>query len=327
MREVTLHVFASVKGGVGKSTLAVTSARLLAAAGRPAAVIDLDLTGTSLADGLPLCAPAVDGRTGVRIDLGDAPSGVLLTLEETRARRNRRRDERAGGVGRYLPYVNDLMTLFDPSTERYPVDWFAWRHEHDDGVMYLPSSPHRYDVRVVREWMLHEAPAAFVQHVAWLIDHLLRTYPDLRDVVIDLPPGTLGFSHEVLSLTATIDRGEALPELYPRWTDTLRWTTRPFLVTTEDRNDLFAAVDYLTEQAPLLRSFRAIVNRRVESAESTRKVVRDHLPKGLGVEDRLDFVDRDADALGAIFRVAGVRDVGGALRDQLARVFKIEEGA
>ena len=54
MRSVTLHVFASVKGGVGKSTLAVQCARLCAAAGRPTVLFDFYFTGTSLADGLPL---------------------------------------------------------------------------------------------------------------------------------------------------------------------------------------------------------------------------------------------------------------------------------
>src|SRR5262245_46570481 len=47
-REVTLHAFSSIKGGVGKSTLAVVAANLLARRGRRCLVVDVDLIGTSL---------------------------------------------------------------------------------------------------------------------------------------------------------------------------------------------------------------------------------------------------------------------------------------
>jgi len=54
MRPLGLHVFCSVKGGVGKSTLAVVTGKLLASLGRVPVVVDLDMLGASLADGRDL---------------------------------------------------------------------------------------------------------------------------------------------------------------------------------------------------------------------------------------------------------------------------------
>lgn len=63
--KLTCRSFHSVKGGVGKSTLAVAHALSLAQkhaeSGRRVYLLDLDLTGTSLADVLPLCAPRWEG--------------------------------------------------------------------------------------------------------------------------------------------------------------------------------------------------------------------------------------------------------------------------
>src|SRR5580698_1045668 len=91
-RVITLHVFCSAKGGVGKSTLAIACARLLAEASRTVVLIDADLTGTSLADGLCLCAPEVARRPDGRLDFDAAPTGRHLTREATVAQRNARRD-------------------------------------------------------------------------------------------------------------------------------------------------------------------------------------------------------------------------------------------
>src|SRR5688572_6722323 len=71
------YSFHSVKGGVGKSTLAVLTALTLAR--RPGArvtLIDMDLTGTSLADALRLEAPAWD--------LADATAPLPLLTPPTR---------------------------------------------------------------------------------------------------------------------------------------------------------------------------------------------------------------------------------------------------
>ncbi|HSP81445.1 MAG TPA: P-loop NTPase, partial [Myxococcaceae bacterium] len=81
------YSFHSVKGGVGKSTLSVLTALGLAQrGGRPVTLIDMDLTGTSLADVLPLEAPAWDSvALEEKLPLLRPPTG-FLSLEETRER-------------------------------------------------------------------------------------------------------------------------------------------------------------------------------------------------------------------------------------------------
>ena len=62
---VTLHVFCSAKGGVGKTSLAVEAASMFARdPNRRCVLIDSDFTGTSIADDLDLCAP----KTRTRLD-------------------------------------------------------------------------------------------------------------------------------------------------------------------------------------------------------------------------------------------------------------------
>ena len=91
-RAIDLYAFCSAKGGVGKSTLALTCARLL---GEPkergCLLIDADLTGTSLADGLDLRAPVVGlAADGQGLDLQAAPTGQHHDWSETHRLRERR---------------------------------------------------------------------------------------------------------------------------------------------------------------------------------------------------------------------------------------------
>lgn len=325
MRPPTLHVFASVKGGVGKSTLAVTCARLLAARGRPCVVLDMDFTGTSLADGLDLCAPAVDGNPGVRIDQGGPPEGRLLSVDETRRRRDRRRDDDREGVQRYLPYLNDLMTLFDPIAPDYPIDWFLWRSEPDDGVLYMPSSPLRVDVSVARNWLHYEEKGAYIQHVAWMIDRLLRLHTEVRDVVIDLPPGTTGFSRDIFALASTLDLRKPAVEGYPDWSGTA-WGVRAFLVTSEDRNDYRPALDYLAQIAGTLPSLVVLFNRADQSMERLRALVKEHFRDAgdFGFETKARRLPNDPYALGRIFREPGVRDLQGATGREVEEALALE---
>src|SRR4051812_15961136 len=139
-RKITLHVFASAKGGVGKSTLAVTCAKLLAEGrDRLSIVVDADMTGTSLADGLHLLAPDTmllsDGtvaraRPGPprgealprpapapmllsegTVDIEAAPSGRFLSREEVKRPRRLRRDSR-NKRGLPPPFLNDALRPF-----------------------------------------------------------------------------------------------------------------------------------------------------------------------------------------------------------------------
>lgn len=325
MPSPTLHVFASVKGGVGKSTLAVTCARLLAARGRPAAVLDMDFTGTSLADGLGLRAPQLHEDLSPATSPA-APSSAWLSAEDTDSRRRLRRDAQREGAGRYLPYLNDLMTHHVPQEPAYPIEHFLWRSD-DDAVRYLPSSPLRADVEVAADW-LRDDGGDYVHHVAWMIDHMLRAMPDLRDIVIDLPPGTVGFSHEVLALASALDLRKPLPEGYPPWDGTTGpWTVRAFLVTSEDRNDYRPALDYVAHRAAALPSLRAVFNRAERSLHDLRELAKAHFSEAgaLGIEGRVRRVQNDPYALGRMFREAGRRDLEPTMRDATERALDLKE--
>lgn len=78
-RTITVHTFSSAKGGVGKSVLAIASAKILAVSGRSPALLDCDFTGTSIADGLRLCALRVELAEDGTVDLDATPTGVRLT--------------------------------------------------------------------------------------------------------------------------------------------------------------------------------------------------------------------------------------------------------
>jgi len=288
--------FCSVKGGVGKSTLAVACAKLLARFGRLPVLVDCDMAGTSLADGLRLLAPRVALADDTAMDLNAPPAGNFLDWETTRRQRAARRDGRRPAPP---PYLNDALRA-----DALQVDAVLWRHERDDGVRYLPSSPLQADIATALGW-LSASPFDWLQAFTWLLEALIAQQPALTDIVLDLPPGVWGFAHEVLVLTAALQRGESLPEGYPSWTG-LTWTAKPFLVMTADRGDLLPALEYLAREVHVeghLHDLIPIVNRRTEALGETRKAARELLGPALGplgVEEPLRAVDI-LPALGKLF--------------------------
>ncbi|MEO5726298.1 MAG: P-loop NTPase, partial [Byssovorax sp.] len=136
-RTIRLHTFCSVKGGVGKSTLATICAKLLADRGRVPVLVDCDLTGTSLADGLRLCAPVVAEHEDGAIDLEAPPTGEMLSLDETRSRRTARRDalrrdgEKWKDRPRPPPYFNDPLNYTFLTKRPARVDALLWKHERE----------------------------------------------------------------------------------------------------------------------------------------------------------------------------------------------------
>lgn len=277
-RVITLHAFCSVKGGVGKSTLAVGCAKLLACEGATCVLIDADLTGTSLADGMALCAPRVPLREDGSLDLDASPTGMFYTRAETKALRDRR--DWKGSRERPPPpaFFNDALRYkndIDPMRE-CRIDALLWRSERDDGVGYLPSSPLRDDVGFALGWLFaQDRELAWLRRLAWLLDELSIRLPGLTDVVIDLPPGVFGFANEVLQMMSTLSRGLPLPEGAPEWTrgDVL-WKVRPFLVMSQDENDLVVAMDFFAESYPALPELVPIVN-RAAGIEAIRARVRE----------------------------------------------------
>lgn len=278
-RTITLHAFCSAKGGVGKSTLAVACAKLLVRGGAVCVLIDADLTGTSLADGLDLCAPRVPLREDGTLDLDAPPVESFYSRAETRALRDKRMWR--GSPERPSPpvFFNDALRYkneADPMQE-CRIDALLWHAERDDGIRYLPSSPLRADVEYALGWLfVQPRKLAWLRRFAWLLDELSIRLPELTDVVIDLPPGVFGFAHEALQMMSSLSQGLPLPDGAPEWTrgDVL-WKVRPFLVMSQDRNDLVVAMDFFAESYPALPELMPVVNRVTEGFESIRSRVRE----------------------------------------------------
>jgi cellulose biosynthesis protein BcsQ len=106
-RSVRVHCFFSVKGGVGKSTLALALAQLLSRPER-CVVLDLDLTGSSLSEGLSLQAPEIAVRGDGSMDLDAPPTGSYLGVDGSRAARDARK-RAAPGLWLPPPYMNDAL--------------------------------------------------------------------------------------------------------------------------------------------------------------------------------------------------------------------------
>jgi CO dehydrogenase nickel-insertion accessory protein CooC1 len=286
-RTITLHVFCSAKGGVGKSTLAVACARLIAEQSRPVVLLDADFTGTSVADGLRLCAPEVARLSDGNLDFDAAPTGRHLTREQTLAQRNKRRDavpweDRPPAP----PYLNDLLIYENREGAECQVEALLWKHEHPDGVLYLPSSPCPTDVSLALAWIYREEPFSWLQRLMWLLDGMSKQMTTLGDVVIDLPPGLFGFAHEALALVSNLQQKTEFPSGFPVWNrGGVRWKGNPFLVTSLDHNDLILALEYRLAQRKHLPHLELVLNRYATSRESElRAFIRARFDEALGVE-------------------------------------------
>lgn len=257
-RPINLTAFASLKGGVGKSTLAVTHARGLAAASPEArpVVLDLDWTGTSLADGLALEAPevAVDDRGRLRFD--EVPAS-FLPIEEQRQRRVRRRDT---GEQTWLPYLNDWFLgtegRGDPRT-------FAWRGRGPmaDSVLYFPSSALFRDVG--RAVGLIKSDAHLLRWRANLAT-VMATLADFEpwgvtDIIFDLPPGLLGFTEAALLQVEEVAKAKRLGQR-PIGNATT------WIVSTPDRNAGLATVEFHWTARRLFYLAKIMVNRVEEGS-------------------------------------------------------------
>ena len=322
-RTITLHVFASVKGGVGKSTLAYAAARLLAAADRHVAILDTDFTGTSLADAIPLRAPRLpefEGQEGL-LDLDAAPEG-LLTRDETNERRvRRRRSRRTSTKGAlWLPYLNDVMTLEteDEATLPFRMAALLWRSDDADSMAVAPASPLWNDISAAATWVASGATWIWKLRLSEILFRLVAEDSALTDIVLDLPPGMHGYALEALHVAGAISAGVLLdlegpdgtqyegPDLHPvDW----RWRTNPFLVCTPDRNDFLQAIEsYLpltSRSNPLpVAGLRPLLNRTTEGVDAVWDRAADVLDRqysGWGLQKEV-LVVRENDVLAHVFR-------------------------
>lgn len=302
-RTIDLYAFCSAKGGVGKSTLALTCARLLGQSGRGCLLIDADLTGTSLADGLDLRAPVVGlAGDGHSLDLQAAPTGAHHDLSETRRLRERRHALRAAApLG--LPFFNDILLYQGGADEsECRLESLLWRHKNPgDPVRYLPSSSLPQDVRQAVAWLNGHDLLRWRQRVAWLLFGALEQLPWLTDVILDLPPGLYGFGQEVLGLMAHLSQGVPFTEGFPVFPPAdVAFRVAPFLVMTSDRNDLTVALESFVRLASDLPELVPVVNRLTEGMEALRSRVRAQFP-ALGLAERLRPIGHLGESLGRVF--------------------------
>jgi hypothetical protein len=259
---VTLHVFCSAKGGVGKSTLAVACAKLLAQAGRQCVLIDADLTGTSLADGLRLCAPVVRTGDDGQLDFFAPPTGQFMSRAETDMARNARYLNEWRKRPPAPPYLNDILIQGERDAE-CRVESLWWKHEQDeDGVRFLPSSPLKQDIAIALGWFRAE-PFDWLHRFMWLLQGMREQLPSVSEVVIDLPPGLFGFGHETLALLSNLETRRVFPPGFPEWNPD-EWKGKPYIVTTEDRNDFVVALEYWASQRVNLPHLNIILNRATQ---------------------------------------------------------------
>jgi hypothetical protein len=279
-----------VKGGVGKSTLSVATAVEQARRGRRVALIDMDLTGTSLADVLRLEAPSwKDVKPTSELPLTQAPDG-FLSYEETLKRLEVRDDfkrelmekdpadpeaRRARGV----PFLNDYLLFATP-------DWDSRRDVHLSSLLWrwpgapaslevIPSSALPADLEQTLPVVFDENYSGFLEgRLEYLLEALVPEQGE-RVVVWDTPPTIPGLSRAVLSLAFRLagkgpeDKVElsedgGMPERLRA--ARVQWTA--FLVGTQDKQDLRAMNRWLSLVGPQEQPYLQCLVNRVGEGDS-----------------------------------------------------------
>ncbi|WP_309896698.1 P-loop NTPase [Archangium sp.] len=269
------YSFHSVKGGVGKSTLSVLTALGLAQRGARVTLVDMDLTGTSLADVLPLEAPAWPGD-GPTLQLTKLPTGFhsheyTCELMEERDELAREFAQSAPAiaeahVARSVPFLNDFLLFATPDWDAQrdmPLASVLWRLKgvSEETLRVVPSSALPVDLERIIPVVFDENHSGFLENrLEFLLDALV---PDEGEavVVVDTPPTIPGLSRSVLSLALRLSREEKQPlseqggmparlKAAP-----VQWTA--FLVGSMDQQDLRAANRWLSlvrdEERPHIR--------------------------------------------------------------------------
>lgn len=327
-RSITIHCFFSVKGGVGKSTLAVALAHLLPEP-RRAVVIDFDLTGTSLATGLDLEAPEVALDEKGRMDLLAKPTGQFLSVEKSRILREKRKENKEENAALPPSYTNDALAFEDPKggDEDCKLESLLWRHQNDKGIRYMPSSSIGGDIMSALQWIYRsdDDQEGWMRRTAWLLFAFSEQLDEVEHLILDMPPGMYGFTIEMLRLLHYIEDSKTSDSIqdYPPFHESTSWSIKPYLVTTEDRQDLFLAMETYSSLLELFPGLIPIVNRRTASMEQIKKRLKAHFD-GLDVGHRLVAMDDYRHSLGRIF-VEGDLDISDEERREIRAAFGIQD--
>jgi MinD-like ATPase involved in chromosome partitioning or flagellar assembly len=277
------YSFHSVKGGVGKSTLSVLTAVALSAAHPDAHVylIDMDLTGTSLADVLPLVAPKWDG-VGLAdpIDLRQPPDG-FHPHAASRPRIEERANAPSGAAVIGVPFLNDYL-LFTPrdwkEDQDVPPRAISWKlAKGPENLRVLPSSALPRDLARALPVIYDEEHAGFLEgRLEYLLAALLCEGGDAF-VVFDTPPTIPGLSRSVLSLALRLTREpkEALSEdgFMPQTLREAELNWSAMLVATQDYQDIRAAARWLDLVGPTDRDVLRLVVNRVSGDKRQRQAL------------------------------------------------------
>ncbi|MEP7119633.1 MAG: P-loop NTPase [Byssovorax sp.] len=277
------YSFHSVKGGVGKSTLSLLTAVALATENPDARVvlIDMDLTGTSLADVLPLEAPRWNGvGARDRIDLSRAPDD-FLRVHDTRPRIEERGEipPDEGPVG--VPFLNDYLLFTPPgwnAEKDVPPDAILWRlPEGPKNLRVIPSSALPRDLVKVLPVIYDEEHAAFLEgRLEYLLSALLAEGGDLF-VVFDTPPTVPGLSRSVLSLALRLARHPKVPlsddGFMPKALQDADVAWEALLVATQDFQDIRAAARWLDLVGPNDPQVLRLLVNRVRGQEAQGRAI------------------------------------------------------
>jgi hypothetical protein len=282
-RSIHIHAFASVKGGVGKTTLALLTAHDLAERKSHPLLLDLDLTSTSLADahlGLraPELRPLQGGGPGT-CAINQEPAGLLDEAATTAAKHLRARaaaTELPDNGALAVPYANDLLSFLDPEgrIDRPRADALTWRKAEGERLGVIPSSPNLDELADAAGWFVGRTEDEWLLRLSEAFVQLLETAPEVTHLLLDLPPGLFGMAHHTLALLARLAHGgvvrlgdETIIDL-----DALGWsaTVTLSLVCSPDPQDLLMACQafrQLKHPATGIPDTKLVVN-RVYTAES-----------------------------------------------------------
>lgn len=251
------YSFHSVKGGVGKSTLSTLTACALAKEHPTAQVflVDMDLTGTSLADVLPLEAPSWEGvGPDEPIDLLKRPAG-FSSRNDSRARIKKREYLHVSTkeiVG--VPFLNDYL-LFEPKVwdeaNDIQPDVISWRMvDGPQNLRVFPSSALPRDLTRALPVIYDEEHAAFLEgRLEYLLSGILTRHKEAF-VVFDTPPTIPGLSHSILNMAFRLTGAKKIPlaeedEFIPEQLKNANVTWNVRLVATQDIQDIRAASRWL----------------------------------------------------------------------------------
>lgn len=284
------YSFHSVKGGVGKSTLSVATAVDQASRGKRVTLIDMDLTGTSLADVLPLEAPAWSSAPpSHELPLTQAPDR-FVSHEETLALMEHREDfkrerletdpaDATARLARGVPFLNDYLLFATP-------DWDSRQDVHLSSLLWrwpgaaptlevIPSSALPADLEQTLPVVFDENYSGFLEgRLEYLLEALLPEQGE-RVVVWDTPPTIPGLSRAVLSLAFRL-AGKG-PEDKVQFSEdggmperlraaNVQW--KAFLVGTQDTQDLRAMNRWLSLVGPQEEPYLQCLINRVGDGDS-----------------------------------------------------------